>query len=151
MKIHAIYTLLTATFVAVLPSQSPETGVIPGNRVEVADRPMENFSTDPVPLAWETGLTVENDEASLEAVDQTITMADDDETAGGFAAFGPLGTEATTEVAADSGMGGNEWDMANALEQKATEALSSLEGSSTVQGILAEAADRLSEAEEAPL
>jgi len=153
MKIQAIYTLLTAVVVTVLPTQSPPHGIVPAelqSKLEQSeDRPFESFAGEPVPLAWET---VAGNETVGSAAADTLsdkgdgieTLADDaaSDDAGGFAAFGDLeGSALTSPTGADPGAV-SEWDMVGALSDRTSSATSKLESLTTVKGILAEAASR---------
>jgi len=159
MKIQAIYTLLTAVVVTVLPTQSPQHGIVPAELqstlAQSEDRAFESFVGEPVPLAWETVPAGELKDAPAQqtpgAQNLTVDLLADEATgadAGGFAAFGDLGDLDDIDTSAlTSGEAGtaNEWDLAGALSEASAALAGDGEGAATVKGILAEAAERFQE------
>ncbi len=156
MKIQAIYTLLTAVVVTVLPTQSPQHGIVPAELQsaleQTEDRPFESFASDPVPLAWETTSqpVVEGSVApgSSSLQDRAVkTLADEapGEDDGGFAAFGDLDDSTLSEPQGGKAGAANEWDLGGTLGEGISTVAGEGEGSATVKGILAEAAERFQE------
>ena len=153
MKIQAIYTLLTAVVVTVLPTQSPQRGIVPAELQlaleQSGDRPFESFAADPVPLVWETIPQTEtvgaSDQASLASGETGVeTLADEvaAEDTGGFAAFGELDDSAMSDAGSGAAVADSEWDLGSPLNVEDPSTAANGNGTSTVKGILAEAAER---------